>query len=127
MNISSASAQSGLPAKTIRYYEEVDLIRPARDPSGYRQFTQQDLRVLSFLSRVRALGFSIDDCRGLLALWESDSRTCADVRDLAGRHLNQIEEKIRDLTLMRDELAELVQCCAGDNAPDCALLNRLDG
>lgn len=127
MNIGDVARITNLPAKTIRYYEEIGLITPARGDNGYRSFRDSDAHKLSFLGRARALGFSIDDCRELLALWEDRSRASADVRKIAEQHLTEIEEKIAGLKAMRDTLADLVQGCAGDDRPDCPILTRLEG
>jgi Cu(I)-responsive transcriptional regulator len=127
MNISEVEARTGLPVKTIRYYEEIGLVTPARKANGYRDFAQSDAHKLAFLGRARALGFSIDDCRNLLTLWEDQTRASADVRAIAREHLTAIDAKITGLTAMRDTLAELVQDCAGDNRPDCPILKGLEG
>ncbi|MFA3920734.1 Cu(I)-responsive transcriptional regulator [Ruegeria hyattellae] len=125
MNIGDVSDRSGLPAKTIRYYEEIGLISPARDHNGYRRFAEQDLHKLAFLARARALGFTIEECRALLALYEDDTRASADVKRIARDHLRRIEAKIADLRAMRDTLTELVDACAGDSRPDCPILRDL--
>ena len=125
MNIGDVSERTGLPAKTIRYYEDIGLVRPARDTNGYRVFRDTDAHKLAFLGRARALGFSIEDCRTLLALYEDDDRASADVKAVATEHLHQIAEKIAQLQAMRDTLNELVRCCAGDNRPDCPILKDL--
>ncbi|UWQ90575.1 Cu(I)-responsive transcriptional regulator [Aliisedimentitalea scapharcae] len=127
MNIGDVSARSGLPAKTIRYYEDIGLIKPHRSANGYRRFRDSDLHKLAFLGRARALGFSIEDCRTLMALYEDETRASADVKRLAKEHLSRIETKIADLQSMRDTLTELVDCCAGDNRPDCPILKDLSG
>lgn len=127
MNIGDVAARSGLPAKTIRYYEDIGLIRPNRSANGYRCFEARDLHKLAFLGRARALGFSIEDCRMLLGLYEDDSRASADVKQLAQAHLTKIEAKIADLEAMRATLSELITCCAGDNRPDCPILKDLSG
>ena len=127
MNISDAAKATGLPAKTIRYYEEIGLITPQRSANGYRSFSQTALHQLHFLARARALGFSIEDCRSLVALWADRDRASADVRAIARDHLDEIETKIADLSAMRDTLKHLVQTCAGDDRPDCPILNRLGG
>jgi MerR family copper efflux transcriptional regulator len=127
MNISNVANRSGLPAKTIRYYEEIGLIKPLRDANGYRVFRDSDVHKLAFLARARALGFTIENCRALLALWEDKSRASADVRTIAKDHLKHIEAKIADLEAMRDTLSNLVQCCAGDARPDCPILRSLGG
>ena len=126
MNIGEIATQSGLPAKTIRYYEEIGLIKPLRDTNGYRAFRQQDLHKLTFLGRARALGFSIEDCRNLLALYEDQNRSSADVKSIARGHLTKIEQKIADLVDMQSTLTHLIGACAGDNRPDCPILNSLD-
>lgn len=125
MNIGDVAAQSGLPAKTIRYYEDIGLVKPLRNENGYRRFREQDMHKLTFLGRARALGFSIEDCRTLLALWEDKARASADVRAVAATHLAEIETKIRDLAAMRDTLTALVDTCMGDTRPDCPILETL--
>jgi Cu(I)-responsive transcriptional regulator len=126
MNIGEVSKKSGLPAKTIRYYEDIGLLTPLRDPNGYRSFRETELHKLAFLGRARALGFTIEDCRNLLALWSDQDRASADVRAIAKEHLSQIESKIADLQDIRDTLAHLVRECAGDGRPDCPILNKLE-
>ncbi|WP_120631909.1 Cu(I)-responsive transcriptional regulator [Ruegeria sp. EL01] len=127
MNIGDVSNRTGLPAKTIRYYEDINLIKPMRDDNGYRRFREQDVHKLSFLGRARALGFTIEDCRTLLALYEDETRASADVKQVARDHLAQIEAKIADLNSMRDTLGHLIEACAGDDRPDCPILQDLGG
>lgn len=127
MNIGDVAGRTGLPAKTIRYYEDIGLVTPARSENGYRVFADSDAHKLTFLGRARALGFSIEDCRNLLTLWEDRSRASADVRAIATHHLAEIDTKIKGLSAMRDTLAELVQNCAGDARPDCPILKGLEG
>ncbi|MBU2943809.1 Cu(I)-responsive transcriptional regulator [Shimia thalassica] len=125
MNIGEISGKSGLPAKTIRYYEDIGLITPQRSENGYRRFSDTDLHKLTFLGRARALGFSIEDCRTLMAMYEDESRASSDVKQVATEHLNRIDEKIAQLQSMRSTLSHLVSECAGDNRPDCPILNDL--
>ena len=125
MNIGEISARSGLPAKTIRYYEEIGLVKPLRDNNGYRAFRMQELHKLTFMGRARALGFSIENCRNLLQLYEDQGRSSADVKAIARDHLNQIEQKITDLKDMQETLSHLVDACAGNDRPDCPILNSL--
>lgn len=127
MNIGDAAKVSGLPPKTIRYYEEIGLVRPQRGENGYRSFDETDLHKLRFLSRSRALGFSIEDCRALLALYADDQRASAEVRRIARRHLEEIDAKISDLKALRSTLDHLVENCAGDDRPDCPILADLSG
>ncbi len=125
MNIKDVAERSGLPAKTIRYYEDIGLIRPLRSANGYRSFRESDLHKLAFLARARSLGFSIEDCRTLLALYEDRSRASSDVKAVAEAHLHKIAEKIAELRAMEATLSHLVQSCAGDGRPDCPILAGL--
>ncbi|MEX1233858.1 MAG: Cu(I)-responsive transcriptional regulator [Roseovarius sp.] len=126
MNIGEVSKMAGLPPKTIRYYEDIGLITPLRDTNGYRSFRDSDVHKLAFIGRARALGFTIEDCRNLLALWDDQDRASADVRAIAQEHLSQIESKIADLQAIRDTLSHLVRECAGDGRPDCPILDKLE-
>lgn len=125
MNIKDASARVDLPPKTIRYYEEIGLVTPDRAANGYRDFSGAHLHKLAFLARARNLGFSIEDCRDLLALWEDQDRASADVRAIAAGHLTAIETKIAGLEDMRATLSALVRDCAGDARPDCPIIDSL--
>ncbi|MBY6151899.1 Cu(I)-responsive transcriptional regulator [Vannielia litorea] len=126
MNISEAATRAGLPPKTIRYYEDIGLISPDRGTNGYRSFSETHIHKLHFLARARGLGFSVEDCRTLLALYEDSGRASADVKAVAQEHLAQIEAKIAELTAMRDTLTDLVHACAGDHRPDCPILKGLE-
>jgi MerR family transcriptional regulator, copper efflux regulator len=125
MNIGDVAAQSGLPAKTIRYYEDIGLVKPLRGDNGYRRYRETDAQKLGFLRRARALGFSIEQCRALLALWVDEGRASADVTAIARVHLDEVEAKIADLSAMRDTLAGLIRHCAADGSPNCAILEGL--
>lgn len=127
MNIKEASNRVGLPAKTIRYYEDIGLVTPDRAANGYRDFSDAHLHKLTFLARARGLGFSVEGCRNLLALWEDQGRASADVRAIAQEHLTEIEAKITDLQSMAGTLSDLVRDCAGDTRPDCPILRGLAG
>ena len=125
MNIGEASGRSGLPAKTIRYYENIGLIRPDRSDNGYRDYRADDVHKLRFLHRSRGLGFSVEECRQLLALYEDKSRASADVKDIASTKLVEIDRKIRELTELRRTLEHLVHACHGNERPDCPILEEL--
>ncbi len=127
MNIGEAASRAGLPAKTIRYYEEIGLVSPPRDANGYRRFGEKEVHKLAFLSRARGLGFSIEDCRMLLSLYEDRARASAEVRALAQRHASEIDARIAQLEQMRATLGELIHACAGDDRPDCPILRDLAG
>ena len=125
MNIGDVASRSGLPAKTIRYYEDIGLVRPQREANGYRRFRESDLHKLNFLGRARSLGFSIEECRGLLALYEDEGRASADVKRIAEEHLRGIDRKIAELEAMRGTLSVLVDACSGDHRPNCPILSDL--
>ncbi|MGI9521227.1 MAG: Cu(I)-responsive transcriptional regulator [Hyphomicrobiaceae bacterium] len=125
MNIGEVSSQSGLSAKTIRYYEDIGLILPSRSENGYRDYCEVDLHNLKFLQRARSLGFSIDECRQLLSLYSDRNRASSDVKSIAKRHLQQIEDKIAELEGLKATLRKLVTACRGDHRPDCPILDDL--
>ena len=125
MNIGQAARASGLPPKTIRYYEDIDLIRPSRGDNGYRDFGEADIHKLDFLARSRSLGFSIDDCRTLLSLYEDSDRASSEVKRIASQHLTRIGEKIDELEGLRRTLELLIDRCHGDDRPDCPILDDL--
>jgi Cu(I)-responsive transcriptional regulator len=127
MQIGEVSVRSGIASKTIRYYETIGLVCPARDANGYRDFHENDLHKLVFLARARALGFSIEDCRKLLGLYEDESRESAAVKAMAEEHLRDIDHKIGQLQEMRGTLSHLIDACRGDDRPDCPILRGLSG
>jgi Cu(I)-responsive transcriptional regulator len=128
MNIGEAAERSGLPPKTLRYYEDIGLVRPStRRPSGYRDYSDQDVRLLTFVQRARSLGFTVEECRELLALWRDRKRASADVKALAQRRVDDIERKIRELEAMKATLRHLAERCHGDDRPDCPILDDLAG
>ncbi len=125
MNVKEAAEATGIPPKTLRYYEEVGLVAPARAENGYRVFGDSDLRKLAFVGRARGLGFSLDDCRKLLSLYEDQSRSSADVKSLARTHVVEIDRKLRELRLIKSELNRLISACHGDDRPDCPIVEGL--
>lgn len=126
MNIGDAAAASGLPAKTIRYYEDVGLIpKPARRDSGYRDYGERDVHVLRFIARARGLGFTMDECRQLLALYRDRERASSDVKHLTEERIAMIDDKIAQLQVLRGALSHLAACCHGDDRPDCPILDDL--
>lgn len=125
MNIAEAARQAGLTAKTIRYYEDIGLVTPPRDPNGYRAFRPRDLHALTFVARARSLGFTIGECRALLHLYQDPTRASADVKEIARSHLGRIDAKLAELAALRATLTDLVDACAGDQRPDCPILKGL--
>ena len=128
MNIGQAARASGVPAKTIRYYETAGLIATAdRTGGGYRVYTQADVFVLRFIKRARDLGFSIERIRRLLDLWQDKSRASRDVKRLALDHVAEITAKIAAMRAVRDAVQELADKCDGDDRPECPILHDLEG
>ncbi len=128
MNIGMAARRSGVPAKTIRYYEDVGLIPPAlRSDSGYRKYAETDVRTLQFVQRARRLGFSVKEVARLLALWRDKTRASGKVKALTLRHLTEIDAKIAELRSLRATLVDLAERCHGDHRPDCPILEDLAG
>ncbi len=128
MTIGQAASASGVSAKMIRYYDEIDLYRPtARSGTGYRLFQQQDIHALQFIKRARDLGFSVEEIRRLLALWQDQERASADVKALALQHVADLEDRIEQLQAMVRTLKHLARHCRGNERPDCPILDDLAG
>ena len=127
MNIGQAAKHSGLSAKMIRYYEATGLLKPAhRSDSGYRLYSDEDLHTLAFIKRSRDLGFSLEEVGKLLALWQDRQRASSDVKALARQHIDELNQKIVELSSLRDTLQDLVDTCQGDHRPDCPILKGLE-
>lgn len=126
MNIGDAAKATGLPVKTVRYYDDIGLISPSqRSRGGYRQYGTPELSKLVFARRARAFGFSIDETRELLSLYEDQDRSSADVKRIASARLDEINGRMIELEALRDELKHLVEACRGDERPDCPILTGL--
>jgi Cu(I)-responsive transcriptional regulator len=127
MNIGDASYRSGVSTKMIRYYEQIGLIPAAvRTAAGYRDYADADVHMLRFIARARDLGFSISEITELLDLWRNTDRRSADVKALAQARVQDLRQKIMHLKEMADTLEELARCCAGDDRPDCPILQSLE-
>jgi Cu(I)-responsive transcriptional regulator len=126
MNISAASKAAGLPVKTVRYYADIGLVEaPSRSDAGYRSYDDAAVRKLVFARRSREFGFSIEECRELLGLYQDQDRTSSEVKRIASKRLEEIEVKQRELQSLHDELSHLVKSCRGDNMPDCPIIDYL--
>jgi len=126
MNIGEAAKASGVSAKMIRHYESVGLFpEAARTESGYRQYTDQAVSTLRFIRHSRDLGFSIEQIRELLGLWQNRKRPSRQVRALAQAHIEELEDKLKDLQAMKATLEHLVHCCHGDDRPECPIIETL--
>lgn len=128
MNISEAARRSGLSAKTIRYYEEIELIPPAvRGDNGYRAYDQDAVEELHFLARAREVGFDLQECRQLLGLLRDRNRHSRHARELVLQKSRQLQARIAQLEAMQGVLEEMASRCRGDEGPDCAILEDLAG
>ncbi len=126
LNIGDAARASGVTAKMIRHYESIGLVKAARrTEAGYRLYSEQDVRVLQFIHRGRALGFSLEQIGDLLALWEDKHRASADVRAMALAHIAELDRKIAEMVAMRRTLESLAASCHGDERSDCPILDDL--
>jgi Cu(I)-responsive transcriptional regulator len=126
MNIGQAAQATGVSAKMIRHYESVGLLPPAtRTEAGYRQYGDRDVSTLRFVRQSRDLGFSIDQIRDLLGLWQDRERPSRQVKALAQTHIDELDAKLRELQAMKATLEHLVHCCHGDDRPDCPIIDSL--
>ena len=126
MKIGTVAEKSGVPPKTIRYYESIGLIPSAdRRANGYRAYSEIDMHTLHFVKRARSLGFSVEEVRDLLDLWRDRQRSSAAVKSVASEHLKALDRKIAELRSMRNTLGKLVERCQGDQRPDCPILEDL--
>ncbi len=127
MNIGEISKRADLPVKTVRYYADVGLVKPSgRTEAGYRTYDGKTLRKLIFVRRARAMGFSVEECRKLLGLFEDQSRASSEVRNIAKQHLLEVDAKLAELKKLQKELSLLVSSCNGDDRPDCPILDALE-
>lgn len=125
MNIGEASDVTGVPAKTIRYYESAGLLHPTRSGGNYRVYGEREIQMLRFIQKARRLGFSVKEVENLLLLWQDKHRTSAQVRALAAAHIEEIDRKLDELRRIRETLQTLVHRCHGDERPDCPIIEEL--
>ena len=126
MNIGQASRSSGVSTKMIRYYDEIGLVRPAsRTGANYREYDAREVNELRFIKRARNLGFSVAEITQLLSLWRDRQRPSRDVKAIADHHVADLDARIAEMQAMADTLRHLSHCCAGDDRPDCPILQDL--
>ena len=126
MNIGEAAKASGVSAKMIRHYESVGLFpEPNRTDSGYRQYSEKEISTLRFIRQSRDLGFSIEQIRELLGLWQNRKRPSRQVRALAQAHIEDLDAKLKEVQAMKATLEHLVHCCHGDDRPECPIIDTL--
>jgi Cu(I)-responsive transcriptional regulator len=128
VKIGQAAAASGISERMIRHYEKIGLMPPAaRRDSGYRDYDERDVHTLRFIGRARDLGFSIEEIRRLLELWQDRSRASHDVKELALARAAELKRKEHELHEMRRSLEHLAASCHGDERPDCPIIGGLEG
>lgn len=126
VTIGEASKQSMVSMKMIRHYESVGLLQePVRTEAGYRLYAEQDIHVLRFIHRARSLGFSLEEIKILVSLWQDQSRSSSSVKKIANAHIAQLNQKIQEMISIRDTLTDLAAHCHGDSRPDCPILDSL--
>jgi MerR family copper efflux transcriptional regulator len=128
MNIGEAARQSGVSAKMVRHYESLGLLPQVhRSDSGYRQYSEAEVHTLRFIKRARDLGFSMAEIAELVSLWQNRRRASASVRRIAQKHADDLARRIADMQAMQQTLTHLVDCCHGDERPECPILDDLAG
>ena len=126
MNIGSAAKLSGLTVKSVRYYADIDLVKPViNEKNGYRDYNNNDVAKLGFIGQARKFNFSIRECRDLLSLYEDKNRSNKEVKKLTIEKINEIDQKLKELTLLRKKLSHLANNCKGNGRPDCPILDEL--
>ena len=126
MNIGKVARLSGLTVKTVRYYSDIGIINPQVDrDNGYRVFSESDLAKIQFLAKARKFNFSLDECRELLALYENKERSSKEVKALTLEKISEINVKLSELQMLKDQLSTLATACQGDDRPHCPILDAL--
>ena len=128
MNISDVAKKTGLTSKTIRFYEEKALITaPIRSDNGYRHYSARHVEELTLLRQARQVGFNLDECRELVALFNDPARHSADVKARTLQKVAEIDRHISELGEMRQRLVTLADQCPGDDGAECPIINNLAG
>lgn len=105
MNISEAAKAAGVSPKMIRHYEQIGLVAAAaRSEAGYRQFSAGEVSVLRFIRQARRLDFSVPQIAALLSLWRDPRRDNKQVKELAVKHLAELQAKLHEIAALTLEL-----------------------
>ena len=127
-NIGEAANRSGVSAKMVRHYETLGLLPDVtRTDAGYRLYGDREVHSLRFIRRARDLGFSMAEIAELVALWQNPRRASSSVKRIAQAHIADLDRRMAEMAQMRQTLHKLVDCCHGDNRPDCPILEDLGG
>lgn len=128
MNISEVAKKTGLTAKSIRLYEDKELITaPHRLANGYRDYDSRHIDDLMLIARCKSVGFSLDECKAMLALANDPSRSSFAVKEKAQKKLDNVEQKLKELTAIKKQLKAWIQECPGDEGSDCPIIDGLKG
>ncbi|PVZ87300.1 Cu(I)-responsive transcriptional regulator [Serratia sp. S1B] len=128
MNISDVAKKTGLTSKAIRFYEEKGLVTaPIRTDNGYRSYSTKHIEELTLLRQARLVGFTLDECRELVTLFNDPARHSADVKARTLQKVADIERHIGELEEMRQRLLALAEQCPGNEGADCPIINNLAG
>jgi MerR family copper efflux transcriptional regulator len=120
VRIGELARRSGVPAKTIRYYEDIGLVEPpARTPAGYRDYEPVALDRLAFIRAAQAIGLTLGEIRSIIALRDDGQTPCGHVLDLLRHRADELERRIAELRSLRSELRRLVDRADGLDPADC--------
>lgn len=126
MKIGLVAKLSNLTVKTVRYYADINIVNPGRNPkTGYRSYSSDDVAKLQFIRKARQFNFSIDECRELLSLYQDKHRSSKEVKRLTTEKILEIDTKLEELNSLKNQLKHLVSNCQGNDRPDCPILDAL--
>ena len=126
MNIGEVSSLAAVNSKMVRRYEALGIIPKAgRSTAGYRLYSENDVHILRFVKRARELGFSMKDIKQLVSLWRNKNRPSSQVKNIALKHVAELETKLAEIKSMLLTLNNLVEHCHGDSRPECPILDEL--
>ena len=126
LNIGKAAKLSNLTVKTVRYYADIGLVSPVKNKNtGYRDFSEDDVARLQFVSKARKFNFSIQECEELLSLYSDKNRSSREVKALTLEKISEINVKLLELKDLKKQLSFLADNCKGNDRPDCPILDAL--
>ena len=126
LNIGKAAKLSNLTVKTVRYYADIGLVSPVKNSkTGYRDFSEDDVARLQFVSKARKFNFTIQECEELLSLYSDKDRSSREVKSLTLEKISEIDAKLFELKELRQQLSFLANNCQGNDRPDCPILDAL--
>ena len=126
LNIGKAAKLSNLKVKTVRYYADIGLVSPVKNNNtGYRDFSEDDVARLQFVSKARKFNFTIQECEELLSLYSDKDRSSREVKSLTLEKISEIDAKLFELKELRQQLSFLANNCQGNDRPDCPILDAL--